>query len=577
MRRKQAAVTGGALIILGVVFLADSLVDFEATVSILYVLPVGLSVFSNRQNVPLVLAVISSPLIAVAAATHPSTDIDIAIANHVMALVAVWAIALVAVYQLRTAEQGDRLASIVSWSSDAIIGKSLDGIVTSWNKSAERLYGYTASEMVGRSIEAIIPAERRKELSLILERIRDGERVDNFETVRTAKNGGSIHVSITVSPIVDRAGRVTGASSTAHDTSLRRRAEEQRNRLFNLSIDMICFAGFDGYFKQLNPAWNRSLGWNDKDLSARPYIEYVHPDDRERTMAAASDLAKGLPVTGFVNRYRCADGSYKWLSWSSYPIVEEGVVLAIARDVTRQIEDEAALREANRELVRTNQELDSFSYSVSHDLRAPLRVADGFSLAVLEDYGDKLDPAAKDYLTRIRGACQRMGVLIDDILILSRVARSEMKCEDISLSAIARSVASDLKRTNPDREVLFEIEDGLHAHADPRLIRIALDNLIGNAWKFTSKKPSAKIQFGTEPEGDEDVFYVRDNGAGFDMAYSEKLFLPFQRLHSTEDFPGTGIGLATAQRILARHGGRIWAEGVAGEGAVFRFTLSGRK
>jgi DNA-binding response OmpR family regulator len=225
------------------------------------------------------------------------------------------------------------------------------------------------------------------------------------------------------------------------------------------------------------------------------------------------------------------------------------------------------------ELERANGELEAFSYSVSHDLRAPLRSIDGFSLALLEDYAPLLDHTGRDYLTRVRTAAQRMSDLIDDLLELSRVGRTELSRDRARISDIARGVAEELQRREPERTVNFAIHDGLVIDADSRLLRVVLDNLIGNAWKFTSKTAQARIEFDVEVREDEPVYFVRDNGAGFNMTSAAKLFGPFQRLHADTDFPGTGIGLATVRRIVERHGGRVWAEGAVGRGATVFFTI----
>ena len=225
------------------------------------------------------------------------------------------------------------------------------------------------------------------------------------------------------------------------------------------------------------------------------------------------------------------------------------------------------------ELTAVNRELEAFSYSVSHDLRAPLRGIDGFSQALLEDYAEKLGAKGKNYLQRVRAASQRMAQLIDDLLQLSRLARSEMRREDVDLSGMARAIAADLQKTQPDRQVDVRIAQGVVAEGDPRLLRVVLDNLLSNAWKFTSKNPRATIEFGVIENDGRPAYFVRDDGAGFDMAYGDKLFGPFQRLHAPTEFPGTGIGLATVQRIVHRHGGRVWATGAVGQGATFSFTL----
>jgi len=230
------------------------------------------------------------------------------------------------------------------------------------------------------------------------------------------------------------------------------------------------------------------------------------------------------------------------------------------------------LQQSQAALASANRELESFSYSVSHDLRAPLRSISGFSQALVEDEADRLDEQGHDYLQRIQAATLRMSQLIDDLLSLARVSRGELQRCDARLGEIAGAVAKVLQEADPARTVEWVIPADLHGDADPRLVKIVFENLLGNAWKFTRKRPGARIEVGCRENGQR-TYYVRDNGAGFDMAHAEKLFAPFQRLHTAAEFEGTGVGLATVQRIIHRHGGRIWAEGVPGEGATFFFTL----
>lgn len=236
-------------------------------------------------------------------------------------------------------------------------------------------------------------------------------------------------------------------------------------------------------------------------------------------------------------------------------------------------EMEQRVQERTTQLAATNRELEAFAYSVAHDLRAPLRSIDGFSLALLEDCAGKLDSDGKDYLGRVRTATQRMSVLIDDLLNLSRVARSEMQKERLNLSVVARSVAAELQKGEPDRQVEFVIDENLFANGDLRLLRVAIENLLGNAWKYTARHSRARIEFGRSGHEGRTVYFVRDDGAGFDPQYADRLFGAFQRLHSNSEFPGTGIGLATVQRIICRHGGEIWAEAAVEKGATFFFTL----
>jgi light-regulated signal transduction histidine kinase (bacteriophytochrome) len=232
------------------------------------------------------------------------------------------------------------------------------------------------------------------------------------------------------------------------------------------------------------------------------------------------------------------------------------------------------LRHAKSAAEAANRELESFSYSVAHDLRAPLRGIDGFSQALLEDYHDKLDDDGRTYLKFVRESAQHMAQLIDDLLKLSRVTRSEFRQESSDLSSLARGVLAQLERADPDRRVEMVVKDGVVVQGDSRLLKIVLENLLGNAWKFTGKRADARIEFGATVSDGQRVFFVRDNGAGFDQAYAEKLFGVFQRLHAATEFEGTGIGLATVQRIVSRHGGRIWAEGAVDNGATFYFTLT---
>ncbi len=237
------------------------------------------------------------------------------------------------------------------------------------------------------------------------------------------------------------------------------------------------------------------------------------------------------------------------------------------KQAQQELEDYAARLEA------ANEELEAFSYSVSHDLRAPLRGMDGFSQVLLEDYADQFDEQGKDYLQRVRTASQRMGRLIDDLLELSRVTHSKMRVEGIDLSEIAEQSAAELRQPEPDRQVEFVIAPGLVVEGDEPLLRAVVQELLVNAWKYTSQQQHATIEFGATQQDGKTVYFVRDDGIGFDMAYADKLFGAFQRLHSDEQFPGTGIGLATVQRIIHRHGGRVWAQATEDEGAIFYFTV----
>jgi PAS domain S-box-containing protein len=286
---------------------------------------------------------------------------------------------------------------------------------------------------------------------------------------------------------------------------------------------------------------------------------------------------------------KAKDGSFYWVDTTIAPFLNEQgkprQYVAIRADITERKQAEEEVRKLNKnleqrvvartaELAAANKELEAFCYSVSHDLRAPLRGLDGFSQALVEDYGDKLDATGKDLLQRISEASRRMDRLIDDMLNLSRLTRSELHRRPVDLSGVAHEVADELRKRDPQRQVELRIADDLKAEGDPELLRVALENLLGNAWKYTSKLPQAVIEFDRRQTNGSSSFFVRDNGVGFDMQYVGKLFSPFQRLHGRNEFPGTGVGLATVQRIIHRHGGQAWAEAEINKGATFYFTLS---
>ena len=367
----------------------------------------------------------------------------------------------ICVLSLDATARRHRLAAIVEDSEDAIIGRALDGTITSWNRGAERLFGYTAGEIVGQHFERLLPAQGPRPDPAATARLAAGERTAPFEGARMHKDGRLLDVSITLSPYRDLTGAVVGISMIARDIADLKRIQ--------------------------------------------------------RELVAARDAAQ---------------------------------------DASR--------------------ELEAFAHSVAHDLRAPLRHVDGFSLALLEESGHLLDDHSRGYLQRIRGSTQLMSRLIDDLLKLSRVTRQDLARTRVDVSALADAALSQLRIDDPGRRVNVMIEDGLVDTGDERLLAVALDNLLGNAWKFTAKRPDARIEVGATSHDGAPCYFVRDNGVGFSMAHAPSLFAPFRRLHAADEFEGTGIGLATVQRIIHRHGGRVWADAAVGTGATFYFTLRAR-
>ncbi|HEV2332715.1 MAG TPA: ATP-binding protein [Gammaproteobacteria bacterium] len=335
----------------------------------------------------------------------------------------------------------------------------------------------------------------------------------------------------------------------------------------------------------VNAAALRHYGYGEREFLGMTIKDIRSEEDAaslEHYMATARDTLNSAGLW----RHRRKDGSTIDVEITSHTLHWRGhqARLVSANDITERLQAEARIRELNatlesqvrertQQLESVNRELEAFSYSVSHDLRAPLRVIDGFSQALMEDYAGRLEGSGSKYLTRIRATTQRMGVLIDDLLTLARVSRRNVRRGDVDVSALAAEVVKELSEKEPAREVVTGIQSGMRAHADGGLVKIVLDNLIGNAWKFTSRTPAARIEVSTERYDGVIAFCVRDNGAGFDTQYTHKLFGAFQRLHAESEFTGTGIGLATVARVAALHGGRAWAEGETGKGAVFRFTL----
>ena len=367
-------------------------------------------------------------------------------------------------------------------------------------------------------------------------------------------------------------------------------SEERFRLVVEASPNAIILVNTTGEISLTNTQAEKLFGYRRQELLGQPIEILVpepfrshHPDVRNvfLTDPLARPMGAGRDLFGL----RKDNGQVPLeIGLNPITISEASFVLVTVIDITERKRAEEHIHMLNAELEQrvidrtaqletANEELESFSYSVSHDLRAPLRAIDGFSRALLEDCADLLSTDGQHYLQRILEASQRMGELIDDLLALSRVTRSEMNRTTVDLSNVVQSVADGLRQSEPGRQAEFLVAAGLNVQADARLLRIALENLLGNAWKFSARQPQTRIEFGTMEQNDESVYFVRDNGAGFDMTYASKLFGAFQRLHSSADFDGTGVGLATVQRIIHRHGGHIWAEGAVDRGATFYFTL----
>jgi PAS domain S-box-containing protein len=362
--------------------------------------------------------------------------------------------------------------------------------------------------------------------------------------------------------------------------------QEAHYRLLAENVsDMITRHAPDGTITYVSASSLSLLGYAPGDLTGHTLDSLIHPED----VAVVHKTFSGEPPPSeaTVYRMRHRDGHFVWVETTSRAMRDETgspEIVATTRDISRRKQAEEAIYQLNRkledrarQLAAANRELEAFSYSVSHDLRAPLRALSGFSQALEEDYAERLDDEGRDYLHRIRAASQRMADLIDDLLRLSRLTRAEMRRSEVNLSELACQIGAELQERYKERAVAFRVEEGLIVNGDARLLQAMLTNLLENAWKFTSKTPDPQVEFAAAVQDGRRVYFVRDNGAGFDMAYANKLFGVFQRLHTVSEFDGTGVGLATVQRIVHRHDGEIWAEAAVNQGATFYFTLESNR
>jgi len=418
-----------------------------------------------------------------------------------------------AIERQHTDEAGRLLAAIVESSDEAIIGKSLDMTITSWNKGAERLYGYSAREAIGKCVCLIVPEERRDELKQFAKVIRGGGRVAPHDTTRQRKDGSQVDVSVSLSPVCDRNGKIVAISSVARDISERLRLER-----------------------------------NERELVARL------KEQRLAALNLADDAQEG--------RERAERAEKE------------------ARRLAAELEHR--VKERTVELEAANKELEAFAYSVSHDLRSPLRAIDGFSQILLKEYVQTLPEKPQHYLQMVCDNARQMGRLIDDLLRFSRTGRQSVQLLSVSPQQLVEQCLEELRPEREGRRIEIQIKDLPGCWGDSDLLKQVWLNLLGNALKYTRGRDPAKIEIGSFVRDDgggargETVYYVRDNGVGFDMQYASKLFGVFQRLHSAGEFEGTGIGLALVQRIIHRHGGRIWADAKVDQGATFCFTLGRR-
>lgn len=576
------------------------------------------------------------------------------------------------------------------------------------NRRMADMLGYTSDEMLGCSFLEFMDADARTVAEEQFERRRQGLKEQHDFRFRR-KDGTSLWALIATNPVFAEDGNFVGVLGMLTDITERKRVEEEHDRFFTLSVDMMCVAGFDGYFKRLNPAFERTLGYTTAELFERPFLEFVHPDDHAATLTEVQKLTVGESVTYLENRYRCRDGSYRWLSWTATPVVAEGVLYAIARDITRlkqtegkliasetlyrqlfetaqdgilildfdtgRIKDanpflvkllgysynellekkiweigllrdiaasqsafqilqsqgyiryedlpletkdkrqievefisnmyrvghqeviqcnirditarkqiEAELKAFSAKLEQSNRELQDFASVASHDLQEPLRKIQAFGDRLKIKCNDALTDEGKDYLERMQNAAKRMQVLINDLLAFSRITTKAQPFVPVNLNKVVQEVLSDLEVHIQRVNGQVDVQDLPTIDADPLQMRQLLQNLLSNAMKFCrgDEVPNIKIQaeiLEIEPSSARRAsalqcqLTVTDNGIGFDEKYLDRIFTVFQRLHSRNEYEGTGIGLAICRKITERHGGNITAKSILGQGTTFIVTL----
>jgi PAS domain S-box-containing protein len=491
----------------------------------------------------------------------------------------------------------EQLAGVIGSAMDAII--TVDGAqrIVMFNAAAERMFLCHADEAIGQSLERFIPERFRATHHLHIQHFgrtnvtrrtmgslgaifglrSDGKEFPIAASISQLESGGQKFYTVILRDITER-NRAEQAL----------RASEARFSIaFNASpISSVIATLNEGRYVAVNDKFLSLTGYKREEIIGRTSAElriWLKPEARAEVTQL---LLKEGQIRNRETKYRMKNGEERVFLTSADIIELDGQphLITASIDITDRKQAEEEVHKLNEELEQrvvertaelgaANRELEAFSYSVSHDLRAPLRHINGFSQMLLEDCSDRLDEAGKKYLSEVCAASQEMAQLIDDLLQLARVTRSEMRREVVNLTDIARDILTELQRKDTARMVAVDISEGLLTHGDKRLLKVVLTNLLGNAWKFTAKREEARIAFGQESKNGEQFFYVRDNGAGFDMAYANKLFGAFQRLHSGREFEGTGIGLATVLRIVHRHGGDVRAEGAVDKGATFYFRL----
>jgi len=466
-------------------------------------------------------------------------------------------------------------SALLDSAPDAMVVADRDGRIVLVNAQTETLFQYQRGELIGASVEILVPERfRRHHPQHRQNYVRDPRfraMGTGLELYARRKNGSEFPVEISLSPLSTPDGILV--STTIRDITDRKLVEAKFRALLESAPDAMVIVDSSGRITLVNAQTERMFGYERSELLGQTVEILVplryrgkHSEHRRNYWdhPKVRAMGSGLELHG-----RRKDGTEFPIEISLSPIdTPEGQLVSSAiRDISDRKRTAAALAAANKEL-------ESFSYAVAHDLRAPLRGMSGFAQILAADYREKLDAEGQDCLNEIQLNAERMARLIDALLLLARVTRTDLKPQRVNLSRLAQTVMMELAAAHPNEMVAAVVQEQIFGDADPELVRVLLENLLGNAWKFVSKTGSPRVEFGAEVQQGSLAYFVRDNGAGFDPAFADKLFVPFQRLHSAAEFPGTGIGLATVARIVTRHHGRVWADGAVNRGATFYFTLA---
>jgi len=482
-------------------------------------------------------------------------------------------------------------ASIVDSSDDAIISKTLDGIVTSWNYGAEKIFKYTSEEIIGHPISVLIPATLRDEENKIMAKISKGETIDHFETERVRKNGKVITVSLTISPIRDAAGKIVGASKICRDITRQKEAEERikksektyRAIASSIPGTVIGLLDPDHRFFLIEGDMLEKLGYSKSQLLGNKASEVLPPEVYKTIAEEYKRAFDGETITIESTRL-----GYDIFS-KFIPLRDENnvvyAIMTVAIDVTKLKNAQRDIDKLNRgleetigkrteQLRKSNEDLEAFSYSVSHDLRTPLRGIIGFAAILQDEYGSRLDSEAHRIIGIIKENTIKMGQLIDDLLAFSRMGQRDIQKTSVETNIMVSKIVNELAAQNTTAHIVtWQIDQLPDINADMNTIRQVWINFLSNAVKYSRNTEHPFITIGSSVHEGYNIFSIRDNGVGFDEKYSKKLFKVFQRLHDSEEFEGTGVGLALVDKIVSKHGGKVWAEGKPGEGACFYFSL----